>query len=328
MRIIRSRILTYPYSTLRGPGFKEKLSQKAILMYNKAMDKTAFDSRLKNGFSTARQITRQHSHTFYFASRFLPEEKRAGLYSVYALCRLSDDAVDNEGLDKAGQLRKTREKIDLCYGTQEIRDDLLLSFRYTVNKHGIPRGYFDELLQGMEADLTVNRYATFDRLYSYCYKVAGVIGLIMLSLFDSKDPDARQPAVKLGIAIQLTNIIRDIKEDLVRNRIYLPADEMEKYGVTESDLKDNTCSPAFREFMAFQIKRARSYYAQSGRGIPLIRPFLYRLVILAIKENYAKILDDIERHDYDVFSRRAYVSAVIKAASVPRLLIRALSHEN
>lgn len=292
------------------------------------MDPKTVNARLKRGFSSARRITKGHSRTFYFASLFLPKEKKMALYAVYALCRLSDDAVDNNGPHKAQRLRDTKEKINLCYGAEDIHDDLLFSFRHTVQKYSIPRSYFDELIRGMEMDLDINRYTTFDQLYTYCYKVAGVIGLIMLAIFDNKNSDARLHAIELGVAVQLTNIIRDIKEDLARNRIYLPLDEMQKYGVTESCLRNCAQNPAFREFLAFQIERAKSYYRQSASGIPLIKAYQYRLVILAIKENYAKILNDIERHDYDIFSRRAYVPAITKMASVPRLLIKALSHES
>lgn len=292
------------------------------------MENKSLERRLKRGFAIARRITKKHSHTFYFASRFLPREKRMALYSAYALCRLSDDAVDEDGPGKKERLRDIKEKIDLCYGTQETGDDLLLCFRHTVKTYGIPKSYFEDLMRGMEMDLSVNRYQDFGQLYSYCYNVAGVIGLIILAVFGNRNEDARRHAVELGVAVQLTNIIRDIGEDASRDRIYLPQDEMQRSGVTEKSLKDRRIDRGFKEFLAFQIRRARQYYDHSAPGILLVDSYVYRLVILAIKENYAKILDDVQQHDYDVFSRRAHVPTVSKIICLGSQLIKAFSHES
>jgi phytoene synthase len=198
---------------------------------------------------------------------------------------------------------------------------LLAAFRETVRAYSIPSAYFDDLRAGMQMDIEKSRYATFPELRTYCYRVAGVVGLIMLRIFGCSDKKAEQFAEDLGIALQLTNIIRDIQEDFIRGRIYLPQDEMEQHNVTERHIETGKVDSAWQDFLKFQIRRARHYYATAAGGTRLIRDRRSRLVVLAISKMYGGILDEIERATYNVFFQRAHVNSVKKVFIALKIII-------
>ena len=277
-----------------------------------------------DGFKQGRDLTQKYAKTFYFASRFLGAEKRRAAYSVYSICRISDETVDStEITEQPLLLASLKDKIELSYGDKEVKDKLLLAFRHTVKDYKIPHEYFKELLEGMYMDLDKDRYDNFTELYYYCYKVAGVVGLIMLKIFGYDKADAEKHAVNLGIAMQLTNILRDIKEDLKRGRIYLPRDEMKKFGITEQYLSNEVTNHSFESFLKFQIERARQYYTYAAEGIKMINCRRSRFVVCAMKDMYAAVLGAIERNKYDVFSRRAHVSTAGKLGIALRVLLGA-----
>jgi len=279
---------------------------------------------LKKGFADAEVITKRYAKTFYFASRFLPKDKKLASFSVYAICRLSDESVDNiKHSSLVESLRKAQNDIASVYSGVELRDDILLSFKNTVYKYKIPKQYFDELIEGMYMDINKKRYENFNELYDYCYKVAGVIGLIMLNIFGYKDSKAEKYAISLGIAMQLTNILRDIKEDYHRKRIYLPQDEMRSFGVTEDNIAEEKNTGNFRELLKFQIKRARQYYANAEDGIKMIDNLRSRFVICAIKDMYSGILDVIKSNDYDIFSKRAHINNIEKLMVALKVFLKA-----
>ncbi|MDD5097248.1 MAG: phytoene/squalene synthase family protein [Candidatus Omnitrophica bacterium] len=281
------------------------------------------NQELKSGFSKAKKITADFAKTFYFASLFLPIEKQNAAYAVYAICRLSDEAVDTQ--TNTGALENMQKNIDQAYAgclLQKPADPLLLAFAEIVNKFAIPKEYFDELIKGMRMDLKKTRYADFDELYDYCYKAAGVVGLIMLKIFGYSDPEAQAYAIKLGIAMQLTNIIRDIKEDWQKGRIYLPQTEMQKFAITEDTLKKTTPTPDFIKLLKFQIKRSRQYYSDCTPGIAMLKDKNCRRVVLAMKEIYAAILNKVEKNSYNVLLKRAQVSKLDKIMIVSKILIK------
>lgn len=278
--------------------------------------------RSKSGFRKAKSITKKYAKTFYLASKFLPEDKRMATYSVYTICRITDESVDDPLHLGQESLNRIKEGIESAYSSRELDDDLLLCFRETINKYEIPKGYFDELIEGMGMDLVINRYRNFKDLEVYCYRVAGVIGLIMLKIFGYNEPIAEKYAISLGIALQLTNILRDIGEDFQRGRIYLPLDEMQRYGVTENDISAQKIDERFKEFMDFQIKRARQYYAVAQEGIGLIPEPRSRFVASVAKELYSGILDSIERNGYDIYSQKAHVNRISKLALILKILLR------
>lgn len=278
---------------------------------------------LKEGFREARLLTKRYAKTFYFASRFMSGAKRDACYAVYAICRISDQSVDGESFqsDYQKSLNEVRRNIYKSYEGDDLGDALLSAFRATVLKYGIPRQFFEELLSGMQMDLDKNSYSDFSQLYDYCYKAAGVVGLIMLKIFASPDRAAEKYAKDLGIAMQLTNILRDIREDYDRGRIYIPRDEMKQFGVTDTQIAERKVDKNFIKLMKFQIERARSYYKSSENGISLLPDRNSRMVVSVMKEAYSGILNSIERAGYDIFSRRAYVNSFKKTALVFKVFL-------
>ncbi|MBM3255480.1 MAG: phytoene/squalene synthase family protein [Candidatus Omnitrophica bacterium] len=288
-------------------------------MHNEANHKA-----LKSGFAQARKITRRHAKIFYFASHFLPGPKQNAAYAIYVACRDSDEAVDNMRFsEKQKLLDKIKCDIEAAYKGSALNEDTLLAFRDTIKKFNIPEYYFKELLEGMQMDLVKNRYQSFEELYAYCYKVAGVIGLIMLKVFGYDNPGIQKYAIDLGIAMQLTNILRDIKEDWDKGRVYLPQDELCNFGVSEEDIAEGKIDDNFKRLIQFQIKRARDYYASSREGIKLIDSRRMRFVILSMHQMYSGILDAIEHCGFDVFSHRAYTCGPRKAYIVLKNMARA-----
>ncbi len=270
------------------------------------------NSSIREGIRIARAVTRRHARTFYFASHFLPRRAQDAAYCIYALCRQSDDTVDAHRPQAAQRLALIEERIAQAYAAGMIADPLLQAFRETLREYDIPRDLFAELIAGMRMDLTETRYPDFARLYRYCYRVAGIVGLIMLRIFRVRDPAAQEPAVQLGVAMQLTNILRDLKEDLALGRIYLPQDECARFGVTEEMLARGAVTGPLRSLLTFQIARARDYYRGSVPGFGRIPDKRCRLTARTMARLYAGILEEIERADYDVFSRRAHVSGARK----------------
>jgi 15-cis-phytoene synthase len=280
------------------------------------------DHQLQAGFLEAKKITKKFAKTFYLASLFLPPDKKNASYTIYALCRLSDETVDDlNNLSPIESLQQLQQKISLAYAKTAIDTPLLAAFRHTVNTYHIPKEYFDQLIEGMRMDLEQNRFADFAALYEYCYRVAGVVGLMMLKVFGSHDESASAYALKLGIAMQLTNILRDIKEDFGRGRIYLPQDELLRFKVSEEQLSLGQNNADFKDLMHFQIKRAHQFYAESLPGIKLIDNRISRLVVLAMAENYRKILKQIQNNDFDVFTKRAQVNNLGKLLTILKILV-------
>ncbi len=276
---------------------------------------SSVETGLSQGLRTCRAITRRHAKTFFFASHGLPREVRAHAYAVYGFCRWADDGVDLAGTaDEArARLDVAREALDRAYGTGPAAPGLI-ALRRTVRDRAIPRVLFDELLLGMEMDLSIRRYADFAALDRYCYRVAGVVGLMMAHVFGFRHERCLPRAEALGTAMQLTNILRDVREDFDRGRIYLPLEEMARFGVTEQTLASGTADPPFQALMGFQIERARRYYAEAEAGIPDLLGASSRLTVRLMGRLYGGILDEIERLDRDVFRTRAHVPTSRKLA--------------
>lgn len=263
-------------------------------------------------FDQARLYARQYAKTFYFASHVLPRAKREAAYAVYAFCRRADNIVDDAGNDPAAQRQAVVLLADLRDELHHVYDGPADSPRWsalraTVRTFGIPRVYFLDLLRGVEMDLLKSRFATFAELEEYCYCVASVVGLIMARIFGSCSPEALRHASDLGTAMQLTNILRDVGEDLRMDRIYLPQDELTRFGVSESDLRAGHAMGSLRALLEFQATRARSYYRSAGPGIAMIPDDGSRFCAELMSTLYGRILDVVETNRYDVFTRRAHV---------------------
>ena len=286
------------------------------------------EPELRSAYVHCRNTTRTYAKTFYLAARFLPYQKQRSIFAIYGLCRFLDNLVDEAEDLVAGnpvrlqeveeRLLEWKEHLRLTYEGEPSDNPILFAFSDVLRRHDIDISLPFALIDGVCMDLTKNRYETFEELYEYSYKVASVVGLMISEVFGYKEKSALGHAVDLGIAMQLTNILRDIGEDLLRDRIYLPAEDLKHFGVSEEELFNHRMSKEFIEMMRFQIGRARRYYESADKGIPKLSADSQVPVRLA-RVNYARILDKIEENNYQVFTHRAYLSLTQKLAMLPRV---------
>ncbi len=247
---------------------------------------------------------------FYYSFLFLPRPRREAMYTVYALCHELDADVDHppDGVDPCDRLAEWRREIEAAYqGIPQY--PVTISLADHARRLGIPRDYFHELIAGMEMDLTIRRYATFDDLYPYCYRVASIVGLICLKVFGTVDPRAQDYAVNLGVAFQLTNIIRDVGADAERDRIYVPLEDLATFGCSEEQLLTKTASPEFIRLMEFQAARAHDYYrkAQTVHDALSSTDRQSLLVAEIMRDIYFNLLTRIENTRFAVFASRIRV---------------------
>lgn len=278
----------------------------------------AGDAALQKAYNICSAITAKHSKSFHRATGFLPEEKRSAVRTLYAFCRTVDDIVDEpSNTDRVANLEYWRQ----ISQTASAPDDNLVAAAWTdtLARYQIPRHYAIQLIDGVARDLSQTRYASFDELSTYCYGVASTVGLMSMYIVGFKTTDAIPYAIKLGVALQMTNILRDVGEDFRNGRVYLPQDEMNAFGICESDLRSAKVTKKWREFMRFQIDRTRKLYAESLPGIKMLERE-GQLAIVAASSLYNGILDVIERNGYDVFSRRASLTTREKLVRVLVLL--------
>jgi phytoene synthase len=270
---------------------------------------------LRQAYRHCDGITRRHSRSFFLSSQFLPPEKRRAIRALYAFCRTSDDIVDNPGGHASRALARW---VALAQAPQPPPDDpILLAWHDTAARYAVPQALVDELLAGLAMDLLISRYATFDDLWLYCYRVASVVGLITMRIVGHQE-GAAPYAVRLGVALQLTNILRDVGEDAARGRIYLPREDLARFGVRDDDILRGQRDLRFRELMGFEIARAHALYEEAWPGVAMLSADS-RFAIGAAAEIYRGILGKIVANDYDVFTRRAHLSLVEKLLLLPRV---------
>lgn len=264
----------------------------------------------KISFDHVRQLTAHWAKSFYFSARFFPKEKRWATYAVYGFCRYSDNLIDNpRGRPKQqliSELACFRRELRLAYRWSESEHPILKPFILVAKKYGIPIEYPLDLLKGVEMDIEATRYRTFDDLYVYCYRVASVVGLMMTHIMGYKDDRAFEYAEKLGVAMQLTNILRDVREDKEMGRIYLPLKDLQRFGITEADVIREKFDERFRELIKFQVERAHRYYLEAQTGIPMLNTDS-QFAIYAASKIYQGILHKIEARGYNPFLGRVYV---------------------
>jgi 15-cis-phytoene synthase len=258
---------------------------------------------LRRSYRLCEQITRIHSRSFFFSSQLLPREKRRAVRALYALCRTSDDIVDTPQEEPA---------MALAHWVAQVRNHqpppdnpILIAWEDTRCRYNIPQSLVDELLAGIAMDLSINRYATFEDLWLYCYRVASVVGLLAMQIIGYQD-GATPYAIKLGVALQLTNILRDVGEDARRGRIYLPQEDLRRFGIHDSDILAGQVDQRFVALMQYQIQRAQQLYAEAQPGIALLSRDS-RLAIAASAEVYRAILARIETNSYNTLQMRASV---------------------
>ena len=281
-------------------------------------------SELEVAYEHCRRIAKEHAKNFYYAFRTLPSAKRRAIYAAYAFCRLCDDIADEDLPIERKEARLAQVRRSLAESQNErLGDPVFTALEDASIIFGIPGHYFEEIIDGVEMDLTWTRFRSFDELRGYCYKVASVVGLICIEVFGYDDPKARDHAVDLGLGMQLTNILRDVKEDADRGRIYIPLDEMASFGYTEQDLMDGVVNDAFRELMGVQAARARRYFDSGRRLFPLLSP-KSRVCPGVLHGVYSAILDRIEASGFNVFDRRIGLSAREKLLLTAKLWARSL----
>lgn len=307
------------------------LSEKDLLMSSSTTrDDAATRERtaLALAYKRCEYVTELFSKTFYMGTSLMEPEARQHVWAVYAWCRRTDDIVDSprallNRMTLTNDLKEWEDRLDKIW-RQEPVDLFDLAMADTVAAYpDLSIQPFKDMIKGMIMDvpgLGQERYETFDDLYLYCYRVAGTVGLMTLPILGTAEgvtqEEAIEPAIALGIGLQLTNILRDVGEDLERGRIYLPLDEFRAFGITEDDLYACRVTDRYKEFMKFQIQRARDYYKIAAEGIPRLAPSA-RFAVQASLDLYSRILNVIEKNDYDNFRKRAYTTKLEKASILP-----------
>jgi 15-cis-phytoene synthase len=262
----------------------------------------------------ARRIEKRHGTSYYLATLFLPREYREAVFVLYAFVRIPDEIVDNPtpGSDPAVQLANWKHDWIQCYDTGVSKSSILEATREVFLRYHIPLSVSIEFIDAMILDLTKTRYQNYEELQSYMRGSAQVVGVMLTYVFGYRDERAFPRAETLGEAMQLTNFLRDVREDYdERGRIYLPKDDMATHSVTEAMIKHHATTPEFVALMKQEIARARTLYSEAEPGIALLSPKARRAVTLASRF-YAAILDQIERQRYDIFTKRARVSKLRK----------------
>jgi phytoene synthase len=256
-----------------------------------------------------RELVQKAGSNFHVSFLTMPRAKREAMCAVYAFMRRSDDIADDAPSPLAASkgLRSWRETLTAALDGGETSEPILPALADTVKRFGIDRRYLFELLDGTEMDQTKTRFETFDELYQYCYRVASCVGLVVMPIFGYSDKAALGPAEACGIAFQLTNILRDVKEDAERGRIYLPAEDMRRFGVQELDIMENRYTPQFVELMRFEAQRARGYYAKARPLLEMINTDS-RGTLAVMLEVYGGLLDKIEARQFRVFDGRVRLS--------------------
>ena len=332
-----------PFSHLEAPIWSEKPPAELLRL----------------AYTYCEELTRREAGNFYHSFKYLPEEQRLAMCAIYAFCRRADDIADGDWADrfpgskgemdpeatayrnqleslqdrgtildeeaylnKITQLFFFRKKLSTCYGDVHSTDPVFLALKDTVQRYNIPREVFDDLISGMEDDLYNNRYRTFDELYVYCYRVASVVGLMCIEVYGYDNPMARKYAESWGIFMQLTNVLRDVGEDIQRDRVYLPLDELERNDMTEQELDGKIVlnkhwEPYCRQYAA----RARTYLEEARALLPLL-PRRTRYSPAAMIAFYDKILRQIEKQQGDVFTQRVKLNKLQKISLAAAVYLR------
>ena len=261
-----------------------------------------------------RELEKTVQSNFFYSFLFLPKPKRDAIIDVYSFCRAIDDIVDDI-VEKSGaggapnayaeariELNRWREELDNLYAGKPTMP-IAVKLRHVLERFPMPKEYFEEMINGCEMDLLRDRYETFDELHQYCYRVASITGLMCIEIFTYRSQSAKDYAVNLGVALQLTNILRDLKEDAARGRVYLPQEDLRRFGYSEGDLASGKINDNFREMMSFECGRARGYYRLAASHLAEEnRPTMTAAITMG--KIYYRLLEQIEHLDYDVFNNR------------------------
>ncbi|MGH7487758.1 MAG: phytoene/squalene synthase family protein [Bryobacteraceae bacterium] len=273
---------------------------------------------LEESYRHCARIARHRARNFYYSFVLLPAPQRKAMCAIYAFMRYCDDLSDGEGpSDRAAAIARWRQDLDAALAGSPGSHPIWPAFRDAVDRYQIPHRYFHEMIEGVSSDLEPRCIATFDELYDYCYHVASVVGLTVIHIFGFRSAEAPTLAEKCGIAFQMTNILRDIREDAGLGRVYLPREDLDRFEVSPEEFAWNHRSENFLRLMRFEADRARRYYRESAPLLDLVhagsRPSLWALIQI-----YSRLLKRIETSNFDVLSHRIRVPAWEKAWIVAR----------
>ncbi len=275
---------------------------------------------LEQSYAHCRAVAKQRARNFYYSFILLPPEKKNAMCAMYAFMRYCDDLSDEPGATRSA-IDHWRDALTQALAGDPDTNPTWPAFLNAVKRYSIPHEYFYEMIEGVASDLAPRSIETFDDLYRYCYRVASVVGLTTVHILGYTSPDALPLAEKCGIAFQLTNILRDVREDAALGRVYLPAEDLTRFGVSIDDLKNARRTEQFGRLMEFETARARRYYRESAPLLDLIqpnsRPSLWALIAI-----YSRLLDHLAESHYDVLMRRISLSSLEKTWIVLRAALR------
>jgi len=262
---------------------------------------------IAESYAVCEQVARSQAKNFYYSFLLLDAERRSAMCAVYAFMRYCDDLSDSESVpDRAAAIARWRQDLEGALDGRMPEHALWPAFIDTVARYRIPHKYFFDMIDGVSSDLEPRRVRTFAELYDYCYHVASVVGLTIIHIFGFDSPEALKLAEKCGIAFQLTNILRDVREDAGNNRVYLPEEELERFHVTAEELRGSVVSSHLKELLAFEAARAREYYRESAPLVEMIHADS-RASLRALIGIYSRLLDRIVASHYDVLAQRVRV---------------------
>jgi len=272
---------------------------------------------LAESYAHCRRVARTRAANFYYSFLLLSRDQKNAMCAIYAFMRFCDDLSDEEGGSRAA-IERWRTELDEALAGRLPPNPIWPAFHDTVARYAIPHAYFHQMIDGVSSDLEPREIRTFEELYQYCYRVASVVGLTIIHVFGFESARALELAEKCGIAFQLTNILRDVREDAELGRVYLPSEDLERFGVESSRLEHDQ---HFVDLMRFEAARARSFYDESWPLLDLVhrrsRPSLWALMRI-----YSRLLERIERSNYDVLDRRISLPVWEKLSIVGRALAR------
>jgi phytoene synthase len=271
---------------------------------------------LDASYAHCRAVAKARAKNFYYSFILLTPERKNAMCAVYAFMRYCDDLSDEPGATRTA-IDRWRDALTEALAGRPDDNPMWPAFLDSVQRYSIPHEYFYEMIEGVASDLTPRTIESFDDLYQYCYRVASVVGLTTIHIFGFTSPEAIPLAEKCGIAFQLTNILRDVREDAGLGRVYLPSEDLARYGVSVDDLQNARRTEQFGRLMEFETARARNYYRESAPLLELIdkqsRPSLWALIAI-----YSRLLDHLAEAQYDVLTRRISLSSVEKTWIVLR----------
>jgi 15-cis-phytoene synthase len=262
---------------------------------------------VEQSYAHCEQVARAQAKNFYVTFLLLSRDQRRAMCAIYAFMRYCDDLSDDAGIaDRAAAIAAWSEDLKSTLAGQPPNNPIWPAFADAVARFKIPHQYFHDMITGVSSDLEPRKVETFDDLYRYCYHVASVVGLTIVHIFGFENPEALKLAEKCGIAFQLTNILRDVREDAENDRIYWPAEDLQRFGVSQQDLRGPALTPALKKMLAFEAQRAHEYYNESAPLVGMVHRES-RASLRALIGIYSRLLDKIEAADYDVFSQRVRV---------------------